>query len=470
MKTLKDLYSNCPEIEIKGIKINSKDVKPGDLFVCTKGVTADRHDYVEDAVANGAVAIVASKKIDVTVPVVYVEDTNKELINVCRKFYDFDDSLLNLIGITGTNGKTTTALIIQALMGDDICGYQGTNGIICSKFNEHIVNTTPDADRLYMYFDRFIKAGCKYLSIETSSEAFYRNRLDTLKFKVGLLTNITQDHLNIHKTIENYVNCKKELFKKVSDDGYSILNVDDKYYDEFRSIARGKILTYGKGESDLQIINISEEIDKTLITFKYRDKEYNITSPLLGEFNVYNLCGGILALLALDFDMDKIIDNIKKIKAPAGRCELLNYGQDYSIILDYAHTPDAFKNIYKLLNKIKKNRIITITGSAGGREHEKRPDMGKIVLDNSDYVIFTMDDPRNEDVNSIIDDLVSSSDSSNYERIIDRKEAIFKAFDMAEKDDIVLVAGKGIDNYMALGSEYVPYCDLDVINEYFEKE
>ena len=225
MKTLKDLYSFCPSIEIKGIKINSKNVEPGDLFVCTMGVNADRHDFVDDAINNGAVAIVASKEISVNVPVVYVDNTNQELINICRKFYNNPDSKLDLIGITGTNGKTTTALIIQDLIGNDICGYQGTNGIICSKFNEHIVNTTPDADRLYMYFDRFVEAGCKYLSIETSSEAFFRHRLDTLKFKVGILTNVTEDHLNIHKTIENYVSCKKELFKQVSSDGYSILNV-----------------------------------------------------------------------------------------------------------------------------------------------------------------------------------------------------------------------------------------------------
>lgn len=467
MKKLSELYEGYSDVLIKGIKINSNDIEPGDLFICTMGVTADRHDFVDSAVENGAVAIVASKKINVSVPVVYVEDTNKELPKLCRKFYDYPDSKLKLLAVTGTNGKTTVASIIQDLMGNDICGYQGTNGIICKDFSEKIVNTTPDADRNYMYFDRFVKAGCKYLSIEVASEAFYRHRVDDLVFNVGILTNVTEDHLNVHKTLENYVECKKQLFRQVSEDGFSILNIDDKYYEDFKSIAKGTILTYGKGESDLQIIKIEEEIDKTNITLKYKDKLYDFISPLLGEFNVYNLCAAILTLLTQDYNLDDIITNIKNIKVPSGRCEFLDYGQDYSIVLDYAHTTDAFNNLYKLLNKIKKGRLITITGSAGGREHEKRPLMGKTVLDNSDYVIFTMDDPRSEDVNTIIDDLVSISDKTNYERIIDRKAAIYHAFDMAKKDDIILVAGKGTDNYMALGKEYVPYCDLDVIKEYF---
>ena len=469
MKKLSELYSGYPDIEIKGIKINSKDCVNGDLFVCVSGVNADRHDYVFDAINHGAVAIVASKKIDVDVPVIYVENTNKELPLLASKFYDYPEKKLTLIATTGTNGKTTVASIIQNLMGNDTCGYLGTNGIICKDFNERIVNTTPDSDRLYMYFDRFVKSGCKYLSLEASSEAFYRHRLDNLQFKIGILTNITEDHLNIHKTIENYVSCKQQLFKQVSDDGYSILNVDDKYYESTKNIANGTILTYGKKESDLQIISIKEYNNKTDITLKYKDNLYNIISPLVGEFNVYNLCCGILATLALGLDIKTIISNISNIKVPSGRCEFLNYGQDYDIVLDYAHTTDAFNNLYKLLKNIKKNRIITVTGSAGGREHEKRPLMGKTVLENSDYVIFTMDDPRSEDVNSIIDDLVSGSTSKNYERILDRKEAINKALSIAEKDDIILIAGKGSDTYMAIGNEYLPYSDLDVINSYFKK-
>lgn len=467
MKKLSELYSGFPDILIDGIKINSKDVRENDLFVCVKGVTADRHDYVDEAIKNGAVAIVASKHIDVNVPVIYVDDTNEELANLCSKFYDHPEEKLNIIGITGTNGKTTVASIIKDLLGEN-CGYLGTNGIICSKFNEKIRNTTPDADRLFMYFDRFLNNDCKYLAMEASSEAFFRNRLNKIYFKVGIITNITEDHLNIHKTIENYVSCKKEIVNHLTNDGILVLNKDDKYYEEFREISKNKVLSYGKSNADLEIIKITELINKTNFTIKYQDKLYDIESPLLGEFNVYNLCAAILGLLAINIPIEDIIKNINKIKVPKGRMEFLNYQKDYNIIIDYAHTPDAFKKIYEFLNKVKNGKIITVTGSAGGREHEKRKEMGKIVLDNSDYCIFTMDDPRNEDVNEIIDELVSDTNKTNYERIINRAEAIKKAIDMASKDDIVLIAGKGDDNYMAIGNLYLPYKDEDVVISYFQ--
>lgn len=468
MKKLSELYSGYPDILIDGIKINSKEVHSNDLFVCVKGVTVDRHDYVDEAINNGAVAIVASRHIDVSVPVIYVSDTNLELASLCSKFYDYPEKRLNIIGITGTNGKTTVASIIKDLIGDD-CGYLGTNGIICSKFNEKIRNTTPDADRLFMYFDRFLDSDCKYLSMEASSEAFYRNRLNNVYFKVGVITNITEDHLNIHKTIENYVSSKQEIINHITDDGVLILNTDDKYYVDTRNKAKSKVLTYGKKEADLTIIRVNEFINKTDITFKYQDKIYEITSPLLGEFNVYNLCAAILSLLVLGFNIETIIKNIVNVKVPKGRMEFIHNKNDYNIIIDYAHTPDAFKKIYEFLNKVKTGKIITVTGSAGGREHEKRKEMGRVVLDNSDYCIFTMDDPRNEDVNTIIDDLVSDTNKTNYERIINRDEAIKKAISLISKDDILLIAGKGDDNYMAIGNDYLPYKDSDVVNNFFKE-
>lgn len=466
MKKLSELYKGYPDILINDIKINSKEVTKNDLFVCIKGVTKDRNDYIDEAINNGAVAIVTNKKIKVNVPVINVDNPNKELANLCSKFYNHPENKLELIGITGTNGKTTVAEIIKDMIGDN-CGYLGTNGIICTAFNEKTRNTTPAADKLFKYLNRFVDSKCKYVSMEASSEAFLYNRLDNIKFKVGIITNITKDHLNVHKTIDNYVSCKQKIIEHIKDDGVLILNSDDKYYEKIRDKANCKILTYGKKKSDLEIIEIDEFIDKTKIIVKYYDKEYSITSPLLGEYNVYNLCAAILALIYLGNKIEMIISKISNIKTPKGRMEFLNYGQDFSIILDYAHTPDAFKKVYSFLNKVKKARIITVTGSAGGREHEKRSEMGKIVLDNSDYCIFTMDDPRNEDVNTIIDELISGSHKTNYERIIDRKDAIEKALDMANANDIILIAGKGDDNYMAIGDKYLNYSDREVINNYF---
>ena len=469
MKKLSELYEGYPDILINDIKISSKEVNKNDLFVCIKGVTKDRNNYINEAIMKGAVAIVTNKNVNVSVPVIYVSNPNKELVNLCRKFYDFKDNNLDIIAITGTNGKTTVASIIKDLIGDN-CGYMGTNGIICKSFNHKIRNTTPDADRLYKYFKMFNDAGCKYLAMEASSEAFFRNRLDSLMFKIGIITNITEDHLNVHGTIENYVASKKKIINHIEKDGVLILNKDDKHYLDILEKANCKVLTIGKNDAILEIVKINAFADKTDITLKFQDKMYDITSPLLGEFNAYNLCAALLSLIALGKKLEEIIPSINKISIPKGRMEFLKYGQKYHIILDYAHTSDAFKNIYEFLNKVKTGKIITVTGSAGGREHEKRKEIGKLVLDNSDYCIFTMDDPRNEDVNTIIDELIGNSRKTNYERIVDRKLAIKKALDMANKDDIILIAGKGDDDYMAIKDEYIPYKDEDVVISYFQSK
>lgn len=470
MKKLNELYPDCgyEDVLVQGIKINSKEIMPGDIFVCTMGVTADRHDFIEEAIQNGAAAVVVQKDISCSVPTIKVENTNQELPILASRFYNHPEEKLEFIGITGTNGKTTVATIIQDLMGKDICGYLGTNGIICSKFQESIRNTTPDSDRLYGYFSRFVDGGCKYLSMETSSEAFYRKRLENLKFKIGIITNITEDHLNIHKTIENYVECKKQLVKQVREDGYSILNKEDSHYEEMKEVARGTLLTYGKQDATLQIIKASYSFSGTQITLKYQNQLYDVTSPLLGEFNIYNLCAAILSLLALGYDIQEILARVSNITSPSGRVDFLEFGQKYHILLDYAHTTDAFSKLFSLLDQIKKGKVITITGSAGGREKEKRAPMGKLVLEKSDYVIFTMDDPRYEKVENIIADLVSASDKTNYEIVVDRKEAIHKALEIAQEDDIILIAGKGTDNYMAVEDKYLPYSDLEVIEEYFK--
>ena len=468
MKKLSELYSGESDVKIKGIKINSKEVKPGDLFVCTMGVTADRHDFLDEAIKNGAVAAIVSKEVgEKPIPLIHVKDTNQELRNVCAKFYDYPYQKAEMIGETGTNGKTTVAEILYQLIGDD-CAYLGTNGKKYKGKKESIRNTTPDVDRLYLYFDEFIKAGCKTICMEASSEAFFRHRLDQISFDIAILTNITQDHLNIHKTLENYIDCKCQLFRQVKEDGYSILNSGDKYFEKVKSCAKGHIVTYGFLEEDTFFLKGYQElVDGTKITFVYQNQEYQVKSPLVGSFNVLNLAAALLACFCRNMDIEQVLKKVEKLHQIEGRMEILPFTKEYTVILDYAHTTDALEKILNYLNKANEARIITVTASAGGREREKRPSMGKVVLEKSDYVIFTMDDPREEDVNQIIDDLVSGSPKKNYERIIDRKEAIDRALSMAQKDDIVLIAGKGRDDYMALGKEYVPYCDYDVIKSYY---
>ena len=470
MKKLSELYNIDDDRLIKSIKINSKEIEPGDIFVCTMGVTADRHDFIDEAIKNGASAIVVSRDVgEKSVPVIKVDDTNLELRKLTAKFYDYPCNSLYMIGVTGTNGKTTVAEIIYQLLGEN-CAYIGTNGKKYKGKKESIRNTCPDVDRLYKYFREFIDNGCNTVCMEASSEAFYRHRLDDIKYDIGIVTNITEDHLNIHKTIENYVECKCQLVRQVKDEGYSILNSSDKYFDKFKMEAKGTVVSYGYKDSDtLKIEDYTLKRDKTIINFKYNNKTYEAISPLLGSFNVDNLSSAILCLLCKGISFDEIIKRVSNIKQIEGRMEIMPFVSKYTVILDYAHTTDALDNILTFLDMVKETRIITVTGSAGGRESAKRPGMGKVVLEKSDYVIFTMDDPRYEDPNKIIDDLVSGSDKTNYERIIDRKKAIYKALDMAEDKDIVLIAGKGRDDYMAIDDKYLPYCDYDVIKSYYEQ-
>ncbi len=477
MKKLNELYDCEYDTEINGIKINSKEVVKGDLFVCTKGVTADRHDFVDEAINQGAAAIVASKKINVSVPVIYVKDTNKELPLLCARFYDNPERKLHLYGITGTDGKTSTATVVQTLIGNETCGYMGTNGRSCSKFDKDTNNTTPDSDKLYEYFDDFLKADCNAVVMEASSEAFFRGRLEHLEYEVSAITNITREHLNIHGSFENYIECKSRLFKQTKKDGYSILNKDDEYYETIKKACVSKnIWTYGKGEDNtLAIVDYSIHPDKTNITYKYKGKDYNIESPLLGEFNVYNLACAILVAIASGKTMDEIIPNIKKASVK-GRIDVIeNVGQDFTVMVDYAHTPNGIENILSFVHTLDINRSIVVIGSAGERDFLKRPLMGKTVVNNASYAIFTYEDPRSEDPLNIINMMTSEiEDKSKYEVVVDRREAIERAINLARKNDIVLILGKGNETYEKLKTKTIYFNDeeeaLRALKKRYKKE
>lgn len=469
MKKLSELYDCNLDIEIKDIKINSKEIKRGDMFVCIEGITKDRHDFIDEAVKNGCSCLIVKKEGNYQVPFIKVDNPNEELAIVSKKFYDDPLKKIKLIGITGTDGKTTTASIIRNMLDNNKCGYIGTNGVYIKDKILKEENTTPSINKTYKYLNEFVSQDLEYGAMEISSEALLLNRTNTLELDVAIVTNITQDHLNVHKSIENYVESKKKIFSLVKDNGVVILNSDDLHYEELIKDLNKKVLTFGKNiNSDLVIIDIKEFETGTIFTFGYNEEIYKVISLLKAEFNVYNLCSAILTLIFLGIDVKDAIKRVMQIESVDGRCEFLEYGQDYKIVLDYAHTPNGLLNILTYLNKIKKGKIITVTGSAGGREKEKRKEMGSIVLELSDYVIFTMDDPRNENVDEIINDLISDSKKDNYTRIIDRKKAIEEALSIAKKDDIILIAGKGKDSYMAIGNKKIEYSDFNVIDDYFK--
>ena len=464
MRKLSELYDVDSDVEISGISINSKEIKPKELFVCTMGVTADRHDFIDEAIKNGASAIVVSRDVgEKSVPVVRVEDTNKELPYLCQRFYDYPDEKLTMIGVTGTDGKTTTTTIIQSLIGSDLCGYVGTNGRSYGNFDKDNPNTTPDAQNLYMYLKEFVDYGCKYASIETSSEAFFRGRLQTMKFDISAYTNVTSEHLNIHGSFENYLESKKMLFKQTKEDGYCILNHDDKYFEDMKSACNGKVLSYGLGyDNDLQIVDFKIYPDHTDITFKYLEDEFKVNSPLLGDFNVYNLACALLCVFALGFKYEDIKEKIKGIKV-RGRLELLDTDTPYYVMVDYAHTPNGITKLLNFVHTLDINRSIVVIGQAGERDPYKRPKVGNVVVENATYAIFCYEDPRSEDPRAICEDIIRElkETHNNYEIVIDRREAIQKAIDMAKDGDMILVLGKGNETYEKLKTGTIYFNDIE---------
>ena len=465
MKTLHELY---PEVEedvlIKSIKINSKEIEEGDLFVCTMGVTADRHDFIDEAIEKGASAVVVSKEVGKkSVPIVKVSDTNKELPYLCQRFYDYPDQKLKMIGVTGTDGKTSVATIVQTLIGSDQCGYIGTNGRSCARFTGDNPNTTPDAQNLYLYLKEFVDFDCKYVAMEASSEAFYRGRLQAMEYDVSAYTNITSEHLNIHGSFENYLESKLMLFQQTKKDGFCILNYDDPYYETVKEASSGKVLTYGQHSScDLAIDHFKVFPDHTEISFTYQRKKIQIVSPLMGDFNVYNLACGMLVALSLGITMDQIKERIPDIKI-SGRLELLDTKTPYYVMVDYAHTPNGIEKLLNFVHTLDIQRSIVVIGQAGERDYLKRPKVGNVVVENASYAIFTYEDPRSEDPQKICEDIVQELKKThdNYEIVIDRKEAIQKAIDMASPNDMVLILGKGNETYEKLKNETIYFNDIE---------
>lgn len=458
------LFNTDLDFIIEGIVDDSRDVKENYLFVATKGFNVDHFDYIDKAIENGAVAVVADREVKCNVPVFYVENINNYFVKLCRTFNNIVDDDFNYIGITGTDGKTTSTSIIHQIMSlSKKSALIGTNGMFIEDEHFGTNNTTPCISELYNVLGVAKKHDCKQIVMEVSSEALLHNRVDGINYSIVGFTNITEDHLNIHGTIDNYIASKLKLIDYLSDNGIVIYNGDDV---NLCQISYDNKYSYGvNNDCDFTISDIVENSKNVYFKIKYDNVIYEIESPLVGLYNVYNVTLAFAVCLLSGLTSNFIIDAIKNLKPILGRRESLDFGQDYEIILDYAHTFNGIKNILDSVKDYKK--IITVTGAAGGREKEKRGKIGKIVLEKSDIVIFTMDDPRYESVDSIIDDLAGNT-TKDYFRIKDRVEAIHFAFSIADKDSVVLILGKGRDNYMAVEDKKLPYCDYEVIKDYFK--
>lgn len=463
MKKIRDLIECSYDIDISGITDDSRNVRKGFVFVATNGYFVDHFDYIDDAIENGCSFIVSDREIKKDFPHVVVDKNIDDVYReMCYKFYDVDFNKIRMIGITGTDGKTTTTTIIKELIGN--CAYIGTNGLEIVDKSFSTGNTTPVISELYSDIKKINDYNCSALAMEVSSESLLHDRVKDFKYEIVGITNITGDHLSIHKTFDNYVKCKMKLLNLVSDDGYVVLNGDDSH---LMNINCHNMYKFGFNKNnDYVITNVIYQKNKTIIDLKYNDKYFKIESPFNAKYNVYNVVMAFIICRLYGIDDEILIKNIKNLKPIKGRGEFLDFGQDYDIILDYAHTINGIKNIVDSFQNYKK--IIVVTGCAGGRDKEKRSIIGKYIMENSDVSIFTMDDPRFESVDDIIDQMVG--ENTNYIRIVDRKKAIFHALDIADKDSVVLILGKGRDEYMAIQDKKIYYSDYEVVKKYFTKK
>lgn len=467
MKKLNQLVKCNYDIEILGIATDSRNVKEGYLFVATKGFHVDHYDFIDDAIERGAVAVVVDRNSDFSIPTVVVSDIDKVLLSICEKFYDVSSSEFRFIGITGTDGKTTTATITRNLLNLYIpTAYLGTNGLFCGDDVYPTSNTTPCIEDLYHYFSVVKKHGCKVVVMEVSSEALLHHRVDSVLFDVVGYTNITEDHLNIHKTIENYRNCKFQLAKLCRKDAKVFVNGDD---DNCQLLTVNNVVKFGVNkDNDCVISDVTECKDKTNFTLTYDGQSYQVYSPFQGLYNVYNVVLAWLLASSFSIPCHDLIKDLSNLPLVLGRRELFYDKRGFTVLLDYAHTENGILNLLQSLSGY--SRVIVVTGAAGGREVEKRPRIGNILFKYSDYIVFTMDDPRFEDPKDIVSDIIGSHHDTNYTFISNRPDAINFAFQKAKKGDVVAVIGKGRDNYMAVLDKRVPYSDYDVIMKYLIKE
>ena len=446
---------------------NSKLVKNGQIFVAIVGNTVDGHDYIEEAINNGASGVVGEKELTLNIPYEKVDDTKEYLKNVLVNEYADTINNLKLIGVTGTNGKTTSCYLTYQMLqklGKNVA-YLGTIGYYQNDTFIELNNTTPDILTLYKLLLDAVNNNVEYLVMEVSSHALSFERIAGLKFSCGAFTNLTEDHLDYHKTMDAYLNEKLKLINYLKDDATLLLNSDDEASKKFKIFKN--YLTYGLN-GDYKIENFEILPDHTNLEFSYEDTNYNVRTNLTSKFNIYNYLTCVSILNSLEFSIDDILNITSEVYPPKGRCETYKVGKGYAIV-DYAHTPDAVEKVIMAYTELKKNRIITIIGCGGDRDPIKRPIMGNLATSLSDYVIFTNDNPRTEDPIKIMNDIIKDNHNTNYEIIYDRKDAITKGIDIMKKDDILLVLGKGHEDYQIIGKEKIHFDDAEIIKNYKEK-
>jgi UDP-N-acetylmuramoyl-L-alanyl-D-glutamate--2,6-diaminopimelate ligase len=434
--------NGAPEVEVAGLAYSSSSVTPGTLFFCVPGFKADGHDFAPDAVDRGAVALVVQRPLGLGVPEIVVDDVRSAMGPAAARFHGDPTADLRVVGVTGTNGKTTTTFLIRELL--EAAGVQtgllGTVTSIVGGAEEPVERTTPEAVDMQRLFARMLSEGDRAVAMEVSSHALKLGRAEGIRFAVRVFTNLTQDHLDFHKTMDEYYAAKKLLFMRPG--GPSIVNLDDPYG---RRLAGeiGSPTTYAVDHpADYRALDVRFDTNGSTFTLEHPDGRVELKTRLPGLFNVQNALAAVAAARALDVPMDTIAAALAQAGRVPGRFEPVDEGQDFAVLVDYAHTPDSLDNVLRAARAITRGKLHVVFGAGGDRDTAKRPLMGQAAAEHADRVIVTSDNPRSEDPESIVD-MVMAGVGPDAERIVDRRVAIARAIETAEPGDVVVIAGKG---------------------------
>ena len=483
---VKEIFGNT-NIDIKGLSYDSRKVSTGDIFFALNGAHTNGIEFADQAISKGAICIISNTKIyNCKCTNIVVDDILDSMAKISAKFYDYPDKKLTIIGVTGTNGKTSITYMTESILKKlniDI----GVIGTISYRYANVVIdapNTTPQSLDLYKMMAEMVKLKIKYLIMEVSSHSLALGRVNGIEFDIAVFTNLTQDHLDFHKSMDNYFNAKKMLFYSLSNNlknnkKFAIINSDDFYGKQLledSNITANKI-SYSTSSKNSSLFclakNISLSSDGSFFDLESFFGNAQINVHLIGLHNIYNILAVFCICASIGIELKQIVENLKNIISAPGRLERIKNSTDFSVIVDYAHTDDALKNVLSAIKNLNPAKIITVFGCGGNRDKTKRPKMAKVACNMSDFVFITSDNPREEDPVEITKDIevgAKEINKKNYKIIIDREEAIKQAICMAKKKDVVLIAGKGHENYQIIGRTKIHFDDREITSNILNKK
>lgn len=463
-----EILQKGKDFVFNSIEYDSRKIQKGDIFVAMKGFSTDGNNYIDKAIKNGAVCILTDEKEHnfsayKDISFYYIKDLRKHLGVICANLYGHPEKKLKIIGVTGTNGKTTSTYILENIL-ENSSRVGTTNYRVKDKFYE-AHNTTPESMDIIKLMAESVEKGVEYFIMEVSSHALALGRVDMLEFDGAIFTNLTQDHLDYHKTFEAYFKAKCHLMDLLKKDAKISLNVDDKY---IKTIHSKKAVSFGikNGEIRGEVLEYTNKGMNILIKVKDEIKKFH--TSLIGEYNLYNILGVVSVLINLGIDFNEIVDKISKMKPVVGRFELIENNLNARIVVDYAHTPDGLENVLNTLKNITKGKVYCVFGAGGDRDKTKRPIMGKIATKYCDYLILTSDNPRTEDPLAILSDIEEGIKEQNYTKYIKiekREEAIKYAISLLKENDGLMIAGKGHETYQIIGKKTRYFSDQEEVKK-----